>query len=252
MVTLEKIHSRLRLDLSMFSPWMAKERISYFLYKDRDSYLRGEFQPPAWSDGLALPHRKAVAIPDRPDRKGLAAVTAHEITHLLFQSWWQEARQTAPTWLDEGLAMLEEEEPREPSQRLLVMAYSGQKDMIPMQKFFAVTPARDLTSDKAAEAWYNQAYGITRFLYRHHSKLQFKTFCNHLRDGQPVEKALWLTYRYATLEKFERAFRSWLADPARRAEAEPALQAASRAAPQSETKKAGKFAPMSGFRSLQE
>src|SRR5512133_1008348 len=47
-----RIHSRLKLDLSMFAPWMAKDRIKIHLYRDRESFLRGEFHPPEWSNGI--------------------------------------------------------------------------------------------------------------------------------------------------------------------------------------------------------
>src|SRR3989338_510051 len=56
----EKVHSRLRMDLGMFSPWMAKDKINLFIYSDQESFLAGEFAPPAWSNGLAIYDRKAV------------------------------------------------------------------------------------------------------------------------------------------------------------------------------------------------
>src|SRR5438045_9286300 len=51
---LEKMHNRLRMDLSMFSPWMSKERLNLYLYKGQQSYLEGEFKPPKWSNGISL------------------------------------------------------------------------------------------------------------------------------------------------------------------------------------------------------
>lgn len=258
MVSLEKIHSRLRMDLSMFSPWMAKEKIKLYLYKDRQSYLQGQFAPPKWSDGLAIFQLKAVAVPDRADRKELAGTIAHEITHLLFESYWQERKMEAPVWLDEGLAMLEEDDPRQPSGRLLALAYSEPGEIIEMERFFSITPAKDLKSDASAQRWYNQAYGMTRFLYRSHSKLQFKAFCGHIRDGKSAQQALWLTYRYATLKKFEDAYLKWLRDPKRKAEAESSRAHFARAAANSEEEKPQKkfepkaIKPMQGFRSLQE
>lgn len=258
MVSLEKIHSRLRMDLSMFSPWMAKEKIKLYLYKDRASYLAGEFRPPQWSDGLALFELKAVALPDRPDRKQLAGTAAHEITHLLFESYWKETKKEAPVWLDEGLAMLEEDDPRQPSGRFLALVYNDQ-EIIDMERFFEITPTKDLQSDKSADRWYSQAYGITRFLYRGHSKLQFKSLCAHIRDGKTPQQALWLTYRYPTLPKFQLAYQKWLKDPARKVEAEPSREAFARAAAEEpeEGKPRKKFEPkaikpMQGFRSLKD
>jgi hypothetical protein len=48
----EKLHFRLGMDLGQFSPWMSKERISLYIYRDLDSYVNGEFSPPAWSNGV--------------------------------------------------------------------------------------------------------------------------------------------------------------------------------------------------------
>ena len=43
---LEKLHSRLRLDLAMFAPDMARERVKLVIYEDQKSYLKGEYRPP--------------------------------------------------------------------------------------------------------------------------------------------------------------------------------------------------------------
>ncbi|MDD5658130.1 MAG: hypothetical protein PHF00_12840, partial [Elusimicrobia bacterium] len=111
-MNLERMHSRLRMDLGMFSPWMARERVKLYLYRDARSYLGGEFHPPAWSNGLALYDLKAVAVPDNLDRAALMRVIGHEMTHLLFQSYWRQSGYQPPAWLNEGLAMLEEEPER--------------------------------------------------------------------------------------------------------------------------------------------
>ncbi|MBI3288331.1 MAG: hypothetical protein HYZ74_02295, partial [Elusimicrobia bacterium] len=63
----ERVHSRLRMDLGMFSPWMAKERVNLFVYADHASYLSGQFRPPTWSNGLAVYEEKAVALPSLKD-----------------------------------------------------------------------------------------------------------------------------------------------------------------------------------------
>ena len=81
-LSLEKIHSRLRMDLSMFSPWMAKERLTLYLYKGRDSYVKGEFQPPEWSNGLAMFDRTAVAVYDQKEDRKKPLRSRHETTHL--------------------------------------------------------------------------------------------------------------------------------------------------------------------------
>lgn len=213
----ERIHSRLRMDLGMFSPWMSKEKVNLFIYADQVSFLAGEFAPPKWSNGLAIYERKAVAMPTMKDPRKMLSVMAHETTHLLFDSYWREAHREPPAWINEGLAMLEEaESPDKPETSVWYqqMTLIDPKKFPDLEAFFAVTPTKDLHNDQAAVGeWYVQAYSVTHFLLRKHSKLQFKSLCAALRDGKPVADALWLTYRYRRVSDLDKKWRAWLADP---------------------------------------
>lgn len=256
LINLERIHSRLRMDLAMFSPWMAKERLRLYLYRDHSSYLAGEFSPPAWSNGVAQFDRKAVAVHDQPSRRKLLQVIGHETTHLLFEGYWREQGKNPPSWLEEGLAMLEEDDPREYSQWLEAMVLMPPERMKPMAEFLELSPAKDLPGRAGVSHWYIQSYSLARFLYRSHSRLQFKTFCGLLRDGKPVQDALWLVYRYGSLRKFEAAWRRWLQDPTHKKQAREgrALLALEReqSAPRKKSFSSRDFVPMSGFKSLRE
>jgi hypothetical protein len=54
-----------------------------------------------------------------------------------------------------------------------------------MDQFFELSPTKDLHDDKTLVAnFYVQAYSVTNFLVRKHSHLQFKEFCDQLRDGK--------------------------------------------------------------------
>ncbi len=250
-IALEKLHNRLRMDLSMFSPWMAKERLRLYLYKERATYLKGEFEPPSWSNGIAMYDKKAVAVHDQPEAAKLLQIIAHETTHLLFEGFWKEAGKQPPSWLNEGLAMMEESESvgkPEKSDWYQAMAYQPRKSLLPLEKFFAINPTTDIKDDQEkVTAWYVQAYSLVYFLYRRHSRLQFKTFCGHLRDGRPLKESLWLSYRFATLAKLESAWREWLDSPEHKKRVEALAQTGARA----------KVVPsaipiMDGFRSLRE
>lgn len=255
-INLERIHSRLRMDLAMFSPWMAKERLKLYLYKDHASYLAGEFSPPAWSNGVAQFDRKAVAVHDQPSRRKLLQVIGHETTHLLFESYWREQGKSPPGWLEEGLAMLEEDDPREYSQWLEAMVLMPREKMASMAEFLELSLSKDLPAKTSVSQWYVQSYSLVRFLYRSHSRLQFKTFCSLLREGKPVQEALWLVYRYGSLRKFETAWHRWLQDPVHKKQAREgrALLALEREspAPRKKSFSSRDFAPMSGFKSLRE
>jgi len=214
----EKVHSRLRMDLGAFSPWMAKEKINLYIYRDQESYLAGEFSPPKWSNGLAIYDRKAVALPVMKGTRKLLSIMAHETTHLLFNSYWQEAHRSPPAWINEGLAMLEEaESPERPETSLWYqhMSAADPKRFPDLAVFFEITPTKDLHNNNAAVAeWYVQAYSVTHYLLRKHSRLQFKSLCAQLRDGKPIADALWLTYRYKKVSDLDKKWRAWLADPA--------------------------------------
>lgn len=213
----ERVHSRLRMDLGMFSPWMAKEKINLYVYRDHASYLAGEFAPPKWSNGLAVYDRKAVVMPSMKDSRKLLSIMAHETTHLLFDSYWHEVHRTPPAWINEGLAMLEEaESPERPETSVWYqqMTVVDPKRFPDLATFFGITPTKDLHNDNTAVGeWYIQAYSVTHFLLRKHSRLQFKSLCSQLRDGKPIADALWLTYRYKKVTDLDKKWRAWLADP---------------------------------------
>jgi hypothetical protein len=213
----EKVHFRLEMDLGMFSSWPSKGRINFYLYKDLASYEAGEFHPPAWSNGLAIYDRNAVAIPAMKKTSQILRVFAHETTHLVFVNYFHEAHRDPPNWLNEGLAMLEEApDPNRPqaSQWYQSMVVMDPAKWFPMDEFFATSPIRDLGNDKARVAvFYIQAYSIVHFLVRRHSHLQFKAFCAALRDGKSAPEALRLVYHYRTTAEFEKRWRQWLADP---------------------------------------
>ena len=261
-MNLERMHSRLRMDLGMFSPWMAKERLKLYLYKDSRSYLAGEFEPPAWSNGLALYGIKAVAVPDNPDRKALMRVIRRETTHLLFEGFWREAGKEAPPWLNEGLAMMEEdEEPDRPERSpwFQNMVLTGTGSFLPLERFFAVNPSKDMHDKNSVGDWYVQAYSMVYFLYRQHQRLQFKSFCTELRDGKSVEEALWLTYRYHGFPSLQKAWLRWRNQSDLRNKVEQARSESASASTEGEAKPKEKFAPsdskfsaMKGFKSLRE
>lgn len=216
-IGVERIHSRLRMDMGSFSPWMAKERISLYVYRDLDSYGASDFHPPAWSNGVAVYEKKAVAIPAMRDAPRMLRIIAHETAHLLFVTYFRERRRDPPSWLNEGLAMVEEAEFRdrpETSAWYQNMVEMKPEAWLPMARFLEINPTKDLLDDKTrVSEWYVQAYSITHFLLRRHSNLQFKSFCARLREGAAPMEALRLVYRYRTLQDFEKTWRAWLLDP---------------------------------------
>lgn len=205
---LEKLHNRLRLDLSMFAPWMAKERINLFLYASQGSYLKGRFTPPSWSNGVAFYQMKTVATFWGQGPKQYQ-VLGHETTHLLFEGYWGEVNKTPPVWLNEGLAMMEETGDADAGKSDWQAALDNMDlaELMPVDRFIKVVPTRDLKDDKNRVAvWYVEAFGLVRFLYHGRSRMQFFNFCAQLREGRPIEDALWRVYRLRGTQGLEKEF----------------------------------------------
>lgn len=214
---IERIHFRLSMDLGTFSPWMAKEKIGLYVYRDLNSYVNGEFKPPPWSNGVAIYDRRAVAIPTMKETAAMLRVLSHETTHLLFVSYFREGHRDPPSWVNEGLAMLEEaDSPTRPetSSWYQNMVEMDPKKWFPMDEFLTINPTKDLHDDKAAVGeWYVQAYSVTHFLVRRHSRILFKSFCAALRDGKTSEEALKSVYHFRSVADLQHQWRLWLADP---------------------------------------
>jgi hypothetical protein len=200
----ERIYEALHPALWELVPWMTQEKIQVYLYAGRESFLKGRFHPPPWSGGLmsSSPGEKALAIYEPMD----GAVTAHELTHLYFHAFFDENSTQPPSWLDEGLAVMLQDDaltmpdPREKGPVLPAP--------IPMKAFLKSRPAQDTPSARVT-AWYQQSHSVVRFLKRAHVESLFAEFCRKLRDGADVETALRDVYSYPDLDAFEQAWLKW-------------------------------------------
>ena len=113
-MSLERMHSRLRMDLGMFSPWMAKERVKLYLYRGKEGYQRGQFHPPEWSNGIADYKRRLIVSYELESGQKLMQVVAHEMTHLIFFEYMGRANENQ-RWINEGLAVYEESKAGQPA-----------------------------------------------------------------------------------------------------------------------------------------
>ena len=207
---LEKIHGMLRLDMSIFSPWMATEKAKIYIYANQKSYVEGEFKPPQWSRGLAIYEKRCIVIYDDGNRESLRSVCSHELTHLFFESFFAETGRMPPLWLNEGLAVMMEDRsagangPWTGALKSIVPAR-----LHPLKEHFAITNMTDNGNSQAVSDWYLESFGAVKFLFRS-SRLPFKNFCTALRNGVTVDQALWNVYRYRGAADMDTAFHNWL------------------------------------------
>ena len=115
-MTFESAYQTLR----RFIPWMMSGRVRVFVYQDHQSYLRHEPNAKAWTRAMAYPTRGEIVVYDEPGKnQELKEVFTHELTHIFTQQFFDShktGRIMTPTWLDEGLAVLMEDQ-----------AYNGSK-----------------------------------------------------------------------------------------------------------------------------
>ncbi|HNW45451.1 MAG TPA: hypothetical protein PKI19_13185 [Elusimicrobiales bacterium] len=207
---LEKMFSTMRLNMSMFAPWMASEKSKIYIYSSQASFLNGEFAPPKWSKGLAYPAKKTVVVYDAGDMVKLKAVLAHELSHLYFEGYFSEKLKYPPQWLNEGLAVyLEDIVFTEGGPWRRALPYLGPDRRLNFEKF-STAKFDKLGSDAAISDWYLQAFGTVSYLYRPHTRLQFKNFCDALRAGDKTETALWKSYRIGSGPDFTEKWEAWL------------------------------------------
>ncbi len=100
--------------LRRFIPWMMSGRVRVFVYQDHNSYLRYEPDAKAWTRAVAYPTRGEIVVYDESGKtQELKETFAHELTHIFTQQFFdkhQTGRIMTPTWLDEGLAVLVEDQ----------------------------------------------------------------------------------------------------------------------------------------------
>ena len=200
----ERIYEALHPALWPLVPWMTLEKVHLWLYSGRQSFLKGRFHPPGWSGGLMSDAggEKALAVYEPLD----TTIAAHELTHLYFHTYFDEKPAAPPSWLDEGLAgMLQDDalslpDPRDKGPVI--------RSPIPMKTFLGSRPGQD-TPGARVNDWYRQARSVVLFLRLGHVESRFVDFCAKLRDGSDSESALRDVYGYQDVPSFEAAWLAW-------------------------------------------
>ena len=211
-------------------PWMMSGRVRVFVYQDHQSYLRYEPNAKAWTRAMAYPTRGEIVVYDEPGKtQELKEVFTHELTHIFTQQFFDShktGRIMTPTWLDEGLAVLLEDQAynglkggpwnndfktlnfqRDPSTE--VASFGSSSMFGSAKKLTAKKPGKPLYlvpfaefmeegSLNAAEGrgktqdWYFQAYLMVRFLLNPaggaspSNRMQFEQFTRLLSEGEAV------------------------------------------------------------------
>ena len=225
-MTFESAYQTLR----RFIPWMMSNRVRVFVYQDYQSYLRHEPNAKAWTRALAYPTRGEIVVYDEPGKnQELKEVFTHELTHIFTQQFFDShktGRIMTPTWLDEGLAVLMEDQAynglkggpwnndfktlnfqRDPSTEVATFGSSSMFGsakkltskrpgkplyLVPFAEFMQEGSLSTAEGQGKTQDWYFQAYVMVRFLLNPaggaspSNRMQFEQFTRLLSQGEAV------------------------------------------------------------------
>ena len=201
----ESLHGNMMLDLVAFSPWVRDRKVFVFFTNNQDTYQRLTGRP-AWSGGTASLSTRKIYLFKSEEAFG---ILAHELTHIYFDSFFPADRQS-PLWLSEGMATYVQSErgystPRWLSQNLALLAKGGGVKLDDLVRIENMQGA----DEDDVRLWYAQSYSIVRFLTKMKAGEAFYMFCKKLKDGTPVNQALFQAYGmpYNKLSSLEYAWR---------------------------------------------
>lgn len=192
----ERLYNRIVTDTGIYS--FRPERLyPIVIYGSDQEFFRKTNIPPTLVSGLA--DRDGVIY----SREGapLPNVIAHELTHIVFNEYM---RRLEPVWVNEGLAVYEEQEASsEP-----ISYFAGGKPIAFEQMI--LLDARRLSNlsaergyrltglahrDAAMSAWYHQVGSVVRFMIEKGGRQDFSAFLRALRDGRRIDEAIRLGFR---------------------------------------------------------
>lgn len=166
-----------------------KGTFQLYLCNDRAEYLRRAPYSPSWEEASALPQSNRIYLyePSKDDSIYFEVVVAHELSHLLYNRFFQVKFNDA--WLNEGLAdylgyafgLDRAGYARQDwldKHRFKALAAKS----IPFDHFFEIDP-HDLKTDDEVRIFYRQGFSVVFMLVEHFGRADFLRFLNAYRDS---------------------------------------------------------------------
>jgi hypothetical protein len=179
--------------------------IDLYLYADGDEMRQAVFYKPDWTGGVAYPTNSIAIIGIAPaDEAWGKRAVAHEITHIVVDTYGFSCLGSRPTWLDEGLATYIEGSPTSAEQKQLETALSDD-ELLALSALDAGFAKDDYTVSLA----YIESYSLVNFLITQYGREKLLIAMDLLRDGATTKAALTAAYGFDELG-LENAWRARL------------------------------------------
>jgi hypothetical protein len=210
----EHYYTQITLDLGLqhvvkrdWAPWLWERRCRIYLYPSREAYLQAT-RAPQWSGGM-VNYRQRVVYSFLGAPGFLEKTLPHELAHIVFREFVGFDNARVPRWLDEGVAQYAESGRREESLELIQQGVT-QGVYLSLPQLLQVPLSH--ASGGVAQLFYAQAVTLVHFFLEQYGSRRFLDFCRHLRDGQPIERALSFATsgRVQSLADFEAAWQQFI------------------------------------------
>jgi hypothetical protein len=201
-VTAENLYNKIGSDTGLYS-FLASGSYTIVVYRDREEYIRKTHQPD-WSRAVAT--GGSIYLYPGSD---LEPVLAHEMTHLIFNSYLQD-KAASYRWLNEGLAMYEEFSLWPESSKNEFRSSSAKQLRENRMAFSQMTFFVPATEERRmVDVWYQQVKSVTEFLLAQGSALNFANMLGAIKSGSDIDTAIANNYpgKFRNLSELEVAWK---------------------------------------------
>lgn len=209
--------------------WSWEHRVKIYIYGDRDSYAAATHRP-EWSGGVADYKNKLISS-YAGNQNFLENVLPHEIAHLIFRDFIG-FKGEVPLWIDEGVAQWWTAGMKNSVIQTQTKKLFRHGDLLTIDEItnfnIRKLPETDYIKDvrypdgssavliadrnKLIEIFYLQAASLIGFMRERYGPVRFTNFCQELRDGKTLDKALQSAYGeyFQNTEGLEKEWKDYL------------------------------------------
>lgn len=190
------------LDFAFFNNY---KKVKVYIYKNQKDYLN-KTKISHWAGGHAILYGQKT-IYTFEQKNLLRDILAHELTHLVFDSYIGIPRNANLTWLHEGLAVYED---KRFSRKKWNMKHLLKQKVPHLREILKYNSGLDNNSNQVS-TWYMYVGTLVMFLFQV-DRTGFKLFCDNFKTYKNVDMALSSTYpwNFKNIDELDIAWRKWL------------------------------------------